>query len=118
MRPMKTMFAATAALSALLVSPTLAPPTPAATAAVADPGRPAADTALDASRHPAEMVAFSRVKAGDRVMDVWPGKGYWTRLFSTTVGAKGKVYAYVPAEIAGFKSDPVAIAKAVAAEPG
>ncbi len=115
---MKTMFAATAALSALLVSPTLATPTPAATAAVADPGRPAADTALDASRHPAEMVAFSRVKAGDRVMDVWPGKGYWTRLFSTTVGAKGKVYAYVPAEIAGFKSDPVAIAKAVAAEPG
>ncbi len=116
---MKITLAATATLSALLVSPTLAAPTPPAPpTAVADPGRPATDTALDASRHPAEMVAFSRVKAGDTVMDVWPGHGYWTRLFSTTVGAKGKVYAYVPAEIAEFKSDPVAIAKAVAAEPG
>lgn len=115
---MKITLAATVALSALLASPTLAAPAPAATAAIADPGRPATDTAQDASRHPAEMVAFSRVKAGDKVMDIWPGKGYWTRLFSTTVGAKGKVYAYVPAEIAEFKSDPVAIAKAVAAEPG
>ncbi len=115
---MKITFAATAMLSTLLVSPTLAAPVPAATTAVADPGRPATDTALDASRHPAEMVAFSRVKAGDKVMDVWPGHGYWTRLFSTVVGAKGKVYSYVPAEIADFKSDPVGTAKAVAAEPG
>jgi len=116
---MKTLLAATVALSALLASPALAAPAPAAaTAAVADPGRPATDTALDASRHPAEMVACSRVKAGDRVIDVWPGHGYWTRLFSTTVGAKGKVFAYVPAEIAAFKSDPVGTARAVAAEPG
>lgn len=114
---MKITLAATAALSVLLAGPALAAPTAAATA-VADPGRPATDTELDASRHPAEMVAFARVKAGDRVMDVWPGHGYWTRLFSTKVGAKGKVYAYVPAEIAGFKSDPIALAKAVAAEPG
>jgi predicted methyltransferase len=87
-------------------------------AAVADPGRPTKDVKLDASRRPADLMAFAGVKAGDTVMDVWPGGGYWSRLFSTVVGPTGKVYAYVPAEIAGFKSDPVAQAKAIGAEPG
>jgi predicted methyltransferase len=85
---------------------------------VADTARPEKDTKLDASRKPAEMVSFAMVKPGQTVMDVWPGGGYWTRLFSDVVGPSGKVYAYVPEEIAGFKSDPVAQAKAVAAEPG
>ena len=91
---------------------------PAIAAAIADPGRPAKDVAQDPSRKPAEIVEFARVKPGDTVMDIWPGGGYWTRIFSKVVGPTGKVYAYVPAEIAGFKSDPVGIAKAVAAEPG
>jgi len=91
---------------------------PALTAAVADASRPRTDTQQDESRHPATLVAFAKVKAGDKVMDVWPGGGYWTRIFSTLVGPQGKVYAFVPAEIAGFKSDPVAVAKAIAAEPG
>lgn len=105
-------------LSAAVTAAPQAPADPTIAAAVADAHRPAKDTEQDAIRHPAELVAFSKVKAGDTVMDVWPGGGYWTRLFSPVVGAKGKVYAYVPAEIAEFKSDPVATAKAVAAEPG
>jgi predicted methyltransferase len=91
---------------------------PAITAAIADAGRPAKDVAQDASRKPAELIEFARVKPGDTVMDIWPGGGYWTRIFSKVVGPTGKVYAYVPAEIAGFKQDPVGVAKAVAAEPG
>jgi predicted methyltransferase len=91
---------------------------PVITAAIADAGRPAKDTALDDSRKPAEMVEFARIKPGETVMDIWPGGGYWTRIFSKVVGPKGKVIAYVPAEIAGFKNDPVGLAKAVAAEPG
>jgi predicted methyltransferase len=87
-------------------------------AALADAGRPAKDVAQDGSRKPEELIAFARIKPGDTVMDVWPGGGYWTRIFSKLVGPTGKVYAYVPSEIAGFKNDPVAIAKAVAAEPG
>jgi len=107
------------ALIALIAMPAVArTQAPVIAAAVADPGRPAKDVALDASRHPAELIAFAGVKPGDVVMDIWPGGGYWTRIFSKLVGPKGKVYAYVPAEIAGFKSDPVALAKAVAAEPG
>lgn len=87
-------------------------------AAVSDQTRPATDTQQDALRHPAELVAFANVKAGDVVIDVVPGRGYWTRIFSTIVGPKGKVYAYVPAELAGLKSDPVALAKAITTEAG
>jgi predicted methyltransferase len=112
-------LAAAAALVALWAAPALAGAPPAViAAAIADTGRPEKDTKLDASRHPAEMVAFAGIKPGDRVMDIWPGGGYWTRIFARVTGPKGKVYAYVPAEIAGFKSDPVAVIKAVAAEPG
>jgi predicted methyltransferase len=87
-------------------------------AAIADPSRPQSDRDQDAVRHPAELLTFSGVKPGDVVMDVWPGKGYWTRLFARIVGPKGHVYAYVPAEIASFKSDPLGIAKKTSAEPG
>ena len=93
-------------------------PSAAITAAVAETTRPAKDVQQDSSRHPAELLAFAKVKAGDVVVDVWPGGGYWSRMFSSVVGPKGKVYAFVPAEIAGFKSDPVALAKQIATEPG
>jgi predicted methyltransferase len=116
---MTLRIAAAAALMALWAVPAAAAAPPSLiAAAVADPGRPEKDTKLDASRHPAEMVAFAGIKPGDTVMDIWPGGGYWTRIFAKVTGPKGKVYAYVPAEIAGFKSDPVAVIKAVAAEPG
>lgn len=115
-----TLLAAALAAVVLSTAAAAAPPpaNPAIAAAIADTHRPAKDTEQDSIRRPADLVAFSKVKAGDTVMDVWPGGGYWTRLFSPIVGAKGKVYAYVPEEIAGFKSDPVAIARALAAEPG
>jgi len=112
-------FAVAAATLALFVIPAGAQSEPPAiAAAIADPGRPAKDVALDASRKPAELVEFARIKPGETVMDIWPGGGYWTRIFSKVVGPAGKVYSYVPAEIAGFKSDPVGVIKAVAAEPG
>lgn len=109
---------ATAVLSSAAVSASPPAASPAIKAAIANTQRPAKDTGEDAVRHPAELLAFSKVKVGDTVMDVWPGGGYWSRLFSSIVGAKGKVYAYVPAEITEFKSDPLGIVKAMAAEPG
>ncbi|PTR34148.1 putative methyltransferase [Luteibacter sp. OK325] len=120
---MKSAFYLAATAAALFsVAAAAKTPLPATSAsiaaAVADSHRPEKDTQQDAVRRPADLVAFSKVKPGDVVMDVWPGGGYWTRLFSPIVGAKGKVYAYVPAEIASFKTDPVAVAKALAAEPG
>ena len=110
--------AAVLAGSAFAAAPIDPQPSLSVQAAVNDPTRPDKDVKLDPSRKPADMIAFAGVKSGDVVMDVWPGGGYWSRLFSKVVGPTGKVYAYVPAEIAGFKSDPVGIAKAMAAEPG
>lgn len=61
-------------------------------AAVADPSRPDKDRAMDAARHPAELIAFLHLKTGETIADIWPGD-YWDRLFATTVGPQGKVYA-------------------------
>jgi predicted methyltransferase len=79
---------------------------PAIAAAVADSARPAADTARDASRKPAEIVAFVGVKPGDKVAEMMPGGGYFTRILSKTVGPKGHVYALVPE---GFAKRPGAL---------
>lgn len=114
---MRMKLVAASVIAVLMAGSGTAQPALVATA-VADTSRPKTDIDLDGSRLPADMLAFAMVRPGNTVMDVWPGRGYWTRLFSTVVGPKGKVYAYVPTEIAGFKSDPVALAKAVAAEPG
>ncbi len=62
-------------------------------AAVADGARPAEDKQRDAERKPAETLAFAGVKPGETVIEIAPGKGYYTRLLSAVVGPKGKVYA-------------------------
>ncbi len=64
--------------------------------AVADATRPAADRTRDDDRKPAKMLAFARVMPGETVVDFLPGKGYFTRLFSTAVGPAGTVYAVTP----------------------
>ena len=66
----------------------------------------------------AELIRFARIDAGSIVIDVYPGDGDWTRLFSDIVGPEGRVYSFVPAEIAHFKSDPVGRMRALAKEPG
>jgi predicted methyltransferase len=66
--------------------------------AVNDPGR-AEDAKVDARRHGAELVAFAGVKPGDKVLELVPGSGYFTRIFSKVVGPKGSVSVAVPAEI-------------------
>jgi predicted methyltransferase len=65
-----------------------------------------------------ELLQFARVDAGSTVIDVYPGDGEWTRLFSDTVGPKGRVYSFVPAEVAHFKNDPLGSMQALAKEPG
>lgn len=84
-------------------------------AALADPARPADDKARDAARHPAETIAFARVKPGDRVVDFIMGGGYFTRILARTVGPKGQVYAYTPDEFIKFKAQYGTDQKAIAA---
>jgi predicted methyltransferase len=66
---------------------------------ILDKARPAEDVARDPDRKPAEMVYFADIKPGKVVVDVVPGKGYFTRVFAKVVGPKGHVYAYFPTEI-------------------
>ncbi len=68
----------------------------AVTKALADPAR-ADQQGDDARRKAADVVAFSGLKPGNVVVDYLPGAGYWTRIFTGVVGAKGHVYAIWPA---------------------
>ena len=62
-------------------------------AAVDAPDRSAADRALDAGRHPTDMLAFFNVRPGMRVAELGAGMGYTTELLARAVGPKGVVYA-------------------------
>jgi predicted methyltransferase len=89
-------------------------------AAVADPGRPAEDTQRDANRKPAETLQFAGIKPGDKVVELIPGHGYFTRILSKVVGPKGHVYALSPPRrpnAAPDSPDPVAATTAIAADP-
>jgi predicted methyltransferase len=61
-------------------------------AAISDSARPAADTERDADRKPGATLAFAGVKPGQQVLELAPGRGYYTRLLSAVVGPKGKLY--------------------------
>jgi predicted methyltransferase len=65
-----------------------------------------------------ELIRFARVDAGSTVIDVYPGDGDWTRLFSDAVGPEGRVYSFVPTEIADLKNDQVGRMRTLAKEPG
>src|SRR3954454_2311385 len=65
-----------------------------------------------------ELIRFARVDAGSAVIDVYPGDGDWTRLFSDIVGPEGRVYSFVPTEVAHFKNDPGGRMRMLAEEPG
>jgi predicted methyltransferase len=89
-------------------------------AAVADPGRPAEDKQDDPNRKPAETVQFAGIKPGDKVVELVPGRGYFTRIFSKVVGPRGHVYALSPPRrpnAAPDSADPVAATTAIAADP-
>jgi len=93
---MKRPILLLAAMALTLAAPALAADLPApVAAAAADPAR-AADRAIDARRRGPELMAFARVKRGDKVLELIPGSGYFTRLFSRIVGPRGHVYAIWP----------------------
>src|SRR3982750_1710596 len=89
-------------------------------AAVADPARPQADRDRDADRKPAESIAFAGLKPGQRIADILPGGGYFTRIFSGVVGPKGEVLAVAPPKRPDAPPDrpePSAAVRAIAADP-
>ena len=77
-------------------------------AAIADARRPDTDRERDASRHPAETLAFAGIEEGDKVGEIFPGGGYFTRLFAVAVGENGRVYPTIRVDgVAGEYELPV-----------
>ncbi len=111
------LIAAAAALALAACGQTTQAPAPAPevtadaayiVAAVADTRRPQGDRDRDAARHPAETLAFAQIEPGDRVADIFPGEGYWTRMFAVAVGDEGRVYPTIrPDPAAGQYETPV-----------
>ena len=85
-------------------------------AALADPGRKAQRDSSDERRKPGPLIALAGVKPGDKVLDLIPGSGYWTRIFSKVVGSSGKVYAVWPQAYAREATGDVATLKTLAAD--
>jgi len=65
-----------------------------------------------------ELIGFAHVDPEATVIDVYPGNGDWTRIFSEVVGSEGRVYSFVPAEVAHFRNDPVGLMRMLAKAPG
>jgi predicted methyltransferase len=107
--------AVTSLYAADMKAPTISP---AIKAAVSDAGRPEADTKRDEDRKPAEVVAFAGIKPGDKVADLFPGGGYFTRIFSKVVGDKGHVYAVIPSAMVEKNPKATDAMNALTADPG
>ncbi len=101
---LRNTYAAAALASLLLTAARVVdaaplPAEPNIAAAIADPTRGNMG-AVDARRHIAEVMRFSGVKPGDRIVDLIPGSGYFTRVFARIAGARGHVYMIWPNEYA------------------
>ena len=67
-------------------------------AAVSTPGRPADAVALDAGRHPAEILRFMGLRRGDRALDLFTDSGYYAELMARGVGPGGSVTGWQPTQ--------------------
>ncbi|WP_266160407.1 class I SAM-dependent methyltransferase [Dyella silvatica] len=124
MRP--TVFAALIALGMAPLAPAQTPSVPGVmtqplvppyvAAAVNDPERQA-DKAIDARRKIAEVAAFTQAKPGQKVLELIPGSGYFTRVFSAIVGNKGRVYVLWPNEYAKESESDVLASRKLVAQP-
>ena len=80
------------------------PAAPDYAAIVAAPERSAADRQIDLRRKPAELLAFTGVMPGMRVLDLGAGGGYSSELLARAVGPGGVVYAQdSPSAVARLK---------------
>ncbi|MFA6229518.1 MAG: methyltransferase [Rhodanobacter sp.] len=83
---------------------------------VDDPARQA-DRADDARRKVALVMTFAQVKPGQKVLELIPGSGYWTRVFSAIVGPQGHVYTVWPDEMSKFSAKSLATWQQLVATP-
>lgn len=69
--------------------------------AVANPLRNAANVARDQYRHPAETLSFFDVDTDAVVVEIWPGRGWYTEILAQLLAEEGTLYAaHFPAQTA------------------
>jgi predicted methyltransferase len=83
-------FISLAALAASFSAPALATED-AIRAAVASPARAEADRARDVYRHPVETLAFFGLRPDLHVLELWPGRGWYTEIIGPVVKDAGKL---------------------------
>lgn len=110
------ILAATILLVASVATAAAKPVPPHIAAAVASPER-AFQRSFDARRKVSEVIAFTGVKPGDKVLELIPGNAYFTRVFSASVGPKGRVYAVWPEPYAKQAVPNVRDLRALATKP-
>jgi predicted methyltransferase len=74
------------------------------TSAIASSSRPDKDRDRDANRKPDLVIAFAGIKPGQKVGELMPGGGYFSRLFCQIVGPAGHLYTI--SMIPAVKRDP------------
>ena len=87
-----TTTAANAAQTAATASSSSA----AIAAAVAAPTRTPANVARDAARHPEATLDFFGVTPSQTVVELWPGKGWYTEILAPLLREQGKLIAVSP----------------------
>jgi predicted methyltransferase len=60
--------------------------------AMLDPARPAEDRTRDESRKPVKTLMFLRLTENMRVVELFPGQGWYTRLLAPVLAEHGKLY--------------------------
>jgi len=88
------------ALAAIVAVPAVAQtaPSPAITAAVANPARLDAERLRDKYRHPAETLSFFEVAPNQTVVELYPGGGWYLRILAPLLKDQGHYIAAVPPE--------------------
>jgi predicted methyltransferase len=59
--------------------------------AVASPARSAADAARDVHRHPAETLSFFGLRPDMHVLELWPGRGWYTEILGPVLKDAGRL---------------------------
>jgi len=74
-------------------------------AALTYPGRPEGDFEKDAGRQPDKVLEFFGVAAGETVLDMFSGGGYYTEMLAHVVGASGHVTSHTNSVVLNFSGD-------------
>ena len=83
---------------------------------IASPERTPANVARDAARHPLEELTFFGVRPDATVVEVWPGRLYWSEILAPYLAERGSYIAAVPDRT--WPDEAAADRRMLAARPG